>query len=64
MMRHAPVPSRRSAPTTLDGGSLQQADEDNFPILKGQEASILLLTLQVGGIREPHWHPSAWEINL
>jgi hypothetical protein len=29
MMRHAPVPSRRS-------------------------------TLQVGGIREPHWHPSAW----
>jgi oxalate decarboxylase len=20
--------------------------------------------LQPGGIREPHWHPSAWEINL
>ena len=51
-------------PTTLDGGSFQQADEDTFPILKGQEASILLLTLQPGGIREPHWHPSAWEINL
>ncbi|WP_110317483.1 cupin domain-containing protein [Mycolicibacterium moriokaense] len=51
-------------PTTLDGGSFQQADEDNFPILKGQEASILLLTLQPGAIREPHWHPSAWEINL
>ena len=28
------------APTTYDGGSLQQAHEDNFPILKGQEASI------------------------
>jgi oxalate decarboxylase len=40
-------------PTTLDGGSYQQANEDNFPILKGQEASILLLTLQPGGIREP-----------
>jgi oxalate decarboxylase len=52
------------APTTLDGGSFQQANEDNFPILKGQEASILLLTLQPGGIREPHWHPSAWEINI
>jgi oxalate decarboxylase len=52
------------APTKLDGGSFQQADEDNFPILKGQEASILMLTLQPGGIREPHWHPSAWEINL
>jgi oxalate decarboxylase len=51
-------------PTTLDGGSFQQADEDTFPILQGQEASILMLTLQPGGIREPHWHPSAWEINL
>jgi len=47
-----------------DGGWFQQADEDNFPILKGQEASIVLLTLVPGGIREPHWHPSAWEINI
>jgi oxalate decarboxylase len=52
------------APNTYDGGSQQQAHEDNFPILKGQEASIQLITLQPGGIREPHWHPSAWEINL
>ena len=51
-------------PTIYDGGSLQQAHEDNFPILKGQEASIQLITLSPGGIREPHWHPSAWEINL
>ena len=51
-------------PTTYDGGTQQQAHEDNFPILKGQEASIQLITLQPGGIREPHWHPSAWEINL
>jgi oxalate decarboxylase len=50
--------------TTYDGGSFQQASEDSFPILKGQEASVVLLTLQPGGIREPHWHPSAWEINL
>ncbi|MEZ0050584.1 oxalate decarboxylase [Mycobacterium sp. MAA66] len=49
---------------SYDGGSFHQADEDNFPILKGQEASIVMLTLQPGGIREPHWHPSAWEINL
>ena len=52
------------APTTYDGGSLQQAHEGKFPILTGQEASIQLITLQPGGIREPHWHPSAWEINL
>jgi oxalate decarboxylase len=31
------------APTNYDGGSLQQAHEDNFPILKGQEASIQLV---------------------
>ncbi|MGA7468473.1 MAG: cupin domain-containing protein [Mycobacterium sp.] len=47
-----------------DGGFFQQADEEKFPILKGQEASSVKLTLQPGGIREPHWHPSAWEINL
>lgn len=52
------------APTVYDGGFLQQAHEDNFPILKGQEASIQMITLEPGGIREPHWHPSAWEINL
>jgi oxalate decarboxylase len=51
-------------PTNYDAGTQQQAHEDNFPILKGQEASIQLITLQPGGIREPHWHPSAWEINL
>ncbi len=50
--------------TSFDGGSFQQADEHNFPILTGQQASIVLLTLQPGGIREPHWHPSAWEINI
>ena len=39
------------APTTYDGGIQQQAHEDNFPILKGQQASIQLITLQPGGIR-------------
>ena len=56
--------SRALPPITYDGGSQQQAHEDNFPILTGQEASIQLITLQSGAIREPHWHPSAWEINL
>lgn len=51
-------------PRAYDGGTQQQAHEGNFPILKGQEASIQLITLQPGAIREPHWHPSAWEINL
>jgi oxalate decarboxylase len=47
-----------------DAGSILQAHEGNFPILRGEEASIALLTLKPGGIREPHWHPSAWEINF
>jgi oxalate decarboxylase len=51
-------------PSIFDGGSFQQADEATFPILRGQAASIVSLTLQPGGIREPHWHPSAWEINI
>jgi oxalate decarboxylase len=59
LFRLAAVPLNR-----YDGGSLRQAHEDNFPILKGQEASIQLITLEPGGIREPHWHPSAWELNL
>src|ERR1700757_3520021 len=49
---------------TYDGGSFQQASEDNFAILRGQGVSVFLLTLLPGGIREPHWHPSAWEINI
>lgn len=51
-------------PAVHDGGSFRQASGDNFPILKGQEVSIVLLTLESGGIREPHWHPSAWELNI
>jgi oxalate decarboxylase len=53
-----------SAVNKYDGGWFQQADEDDFPILKGQTASIVKLTLVPGGIREPHWHPSAWELNI
>ena len=56
--------SASSPAATHDGGWFQQANEDDFPILKGQEASLLMLTLQPGGIREPHWHPSAWELNI
>ncbi|MUL77120.1 cupin domain-containing protein [Mycobacterium sp. CBMA226] len=52
------------APTQFEGGTLRQAHEGNWPILMGQEASVVMVTLEPGGIREPHWHPSAWEINV
>jgi len=50
--------------TQFEGGTLRQAYEGNWPILMGQEASVVMVTLEPGGIREPHWHPSAWEINV
>ncbi|MFP5070986.1 cupin domain-containing protein [Pseudonocardia nantongensis] len=52
-----------SAPDTYDGGTLRNASEETFSILKGQDASVVLAHLEPGGIREPHWHPSAWEVN-
>ncbi|RDI64342.1 cupin domain-containing protein [Nocardia pseudobrasiliensis] len=47
----------------FDGGYLQGANEDNFPVLQGQKGSVYFVHLDGGGIREPHWHPSAWELN-
>lgn len=46
------------------GGSLQGANSENWPLLVGQKAAVYLARLAVGGIREPHWHPSAWEVNV
>jgi oxalate decarboxylase len=34
---------------------------DNFPILAGMGA--VLLRLEKGGVREPHWHPNAAELS-
>lgn len=42
------------------GGNRIDANVANFPALKEMAAS--LLTLEVGGIREPHWHPNANEL--
>jgi len=43
-------------------GSRTIMTADNFPILKGMGA--VLLRLQKGGTREPHWHPNAAELCL
>lgn len=47
-----------SSPT----GSRTIMTADNFPILKGM--GVVLLRLQKGGTREPHWHPNAAELCL
>jgi oxalate decarboxylase len=46
-----------------DGGQLQGANEKNWPILVDQQCAVYLVHLEPGGVREPHWHPSAWEVN-
>jgi len=43
-------------------GSRTLMNVDNFPILEGMGA--VLLRLDKGGIREPHWHPNAAELSL
>jgi len=46
-----------SSPT----GSRTIMNADNFPILSGMGA--VLLRLEKGGVREPHWHPNAAELS-
>jgi oxalate decarboxylase len=46
-----------SSPT----GSRTIMNADNFPILAGMGA--VLLRLEKGGVREPHWHPNAAELS-
>lgn len=53
----------RSEPTRFDGGTLRGAHEGNFPVLAGQNGAVYSVHLEPGGIREPHWHPTAWELN-
>jgi oxalate decarboxylase len=49
--------SQFSSPT----GTRTIMNADNFPILAGMGA--VLLRLEKGGVREPHWHPNAAELS-
>jgi oxalate decarboxylase len=44
-------------------GTVRLAYEKVFPIVTGQSAAMALVVLEKGGIREPHWHPNAWEFD-
>ena len=44
-------------------GTVRGAYEKNFPIVKQQAGAMFLVILDKGGIREPHWHPNAWEFD-
>ncbi len=44
------------------GGLARIANDKNFPVLK--HLALFSLRIKKRGIREPHWHPNATELNL
>ena len=54
----------RMAASRYDGGELRGAAADNWKALSGQQSSVYMARLKPGGVREPHWHPSGWEMNF
>ena len=49
------------APKVSPGGTLGVLTNQNIPPLDG--ITLFLLTVQPGGLREPHWHPNVSELN-
>jgi len=45
------------------GGSVAEGNKTVFPAGEKGGASIYLLKLAPGGLREPHWHPNCWEMD-
>jgi oxalate decarboxylase len=56
-------PLTRTPPTVkTKGGTVVECTIKNFPVVGQSDAAIFLLKLEPGGLREPHWHPNAWEL--
>ncbi len=56
-------PLSRTEPRVVTaGGTVIECTSENFPALAGSDAAVFLLTLEPGALREPHWHPNAWEL--
>lgn len=54
--------SRTKPQVRTKGGTVIECTAKNFPVVGQSDAAIFLLTLEPGGLREPHWHPNAWEL--
>src|SRR6185312_11825437 len=46
------------------GGTVKECTGENFPVLVDNAAASFLLVLEPGAVREPHWHPNAWELDV
>ena len=42
---------------------MKVAPTEILPTLSGSDAAMFLLRLKPGGLREPHWHPTHWEVD-
>ncbi|WP_081685885.1 cupin domain-containing protein [Candidatus Solirubrobacter pratensis] len=56
--------SNKEPQVVRDGGTVTECTGDNFPVLVGNNAASFLLVLKPGAVREPHWHPNAWEVDV
>jgi oxalate decarboxylase len=45
------------------GGSITKAVPDNFSVMTDNQVSAGYLVLKPGALREPHWHPTHWEVD-
>ena len=45
------------------GGSITKAVPGNFPVMEDNQVSAGYLVLKPGALREPHWHPTHWEVD-
>ena len=46
------------------GGTVTECTGQNFAVLVENDAAAFLLALKPGAVREPHWHPDAWEFDV
>jgi oxalate decarboxylase len=46
------------------GGTVTECTGQNFPVLVGNDGASFFLVLKPGAVREPHWHPDAWEFDV
>src|SRR5258708_9014500 len=57
-------PLTRTKPqVSTQGGTITECTVQNFPVVGQSDAAVFLLTLQPGDLREPHWHPTASEMD-
>ncbi|WGF86510.1 cupin domain-containing protein [Marinivivus vitaminiproducens] len=52
---------KKSNPRSFGSGDLFRASSKNFPVLKG--LAIQAVDLEIGGVREPHAHPNAHQLD-